>query len=189
MKLFFKTVCLKRAIIIINFMSFHSLKNMISLNKSGICMWDKYKHESKQTICIIGVLILSVKLCKADGHFSEREEFEILKIIPHEAQQKNILRKIIAEANNDASPIEHDAKNLKILLANEHPEFLEFIIAVLYRLAHSDGVYSVAEDEDIREVAKIFGVTKNNSDVISDFFSNTFHKIRFFILKKEKNNA
>ena len=189
MRLFFKIVCLKRAIIIINFMSFHSLKNMISLNKSGICMWDKYKHESKQTICIIGVLILSVKLCKADGHFSEREEFEILKIIPHEAQQKNILRKIIAEANNDLNPIEHDAKNLKILLANEHPEFLEFIVAVLYRLAHSDGVYSVAEDEDIREVAKIFGVTKKSSDLISDFFSNTFGKIRFFILKKEKINA
>ena len=97
--------------------------------------------------------------------------------------------KRIAEANNDASPIEHDAKNLKILLTNEHPEFLEFIIAVLYRLAHSDGVYSVAEDEDIREVAKIFGVTKKSSDVIYDFFSNTFDKIRFFILKKVKNNA
>ena len=112
-----------------------------------------------------------------------------MKIIPHEAQQKNILRKIIAEANNDLNPIEHDAKNLKILLANDHPEFLEFIIAVLYRLAHSDGVYSVAEDEDIREVAKIFGITKKNSDVISDFFFNTFDKIKFFILKKAKNNA
>jgi len=189
MKLFFKIVCLEKAIITINFMSIHSFNNMISLKKLGICMWDKYKHESKQTICIIGVLILSVKLCKADGHFSEREEFEILKIIPHEAQQKNILRKIITEANNDVNPIEHDAKNLKILLANEHPEFLEFIIAVLYRLAHSDGVYSVAEDEDIREVAKVFGITKKNSDVISDFFFNTFDKIKFFILKKAKNNA
>jgi len=189
MKLFFKIVCLEKGIITIDFMSIHSLNNMISLNKLGFCMWDKYKHESKQTICIIGVLILSVKLCKADGHFSEREEFEILKIIPHEAQQKNILRKIITEANNDVNPIEHDAKNLKILLANEHPEFLEFIIAVLYRLAHSDGVYSVAEDEDIREVAKIFGITKKNSDLISDFFSNTFDKIKFFILKKVKTNA
>ena len=53
-------------------------------------MWEKYRHESKQTICIMGVLILSVKLCKADGHFSAQEETEILKIIPHEAQQKNI---------------------------------------------------------------------------------------------------
>ena len=115
---------------------------MIRSEDREIDMWEKYRHESKQTICIIGVLILSVKLCKADGHFSAREETEILKIIPHEAQQKNILRNIIAEANKDINPIEHDAKNLKNLLKDEHPEFLEFIIAVLYRLAHSDNIYS-----------------------------------------------
>ena len=101
---------------------------MINYTFKEIDMWDKYRNESKQTICIIGVLTLSVKLCKADGHFSEQEESEILKIVPHEAQQKNILRKIIAEANNDINPIEHDARNLKSLLKDEHPEFLEFII-------------------------------------------------------------
>ena len=44
-------------------------------------MWDKYRHESKQTICIIGVLSLAAKLCKADGHFNIHEEVEILRII------------------------------------------------------------------------------------------------------------
>ena len=58
-------------------------------------LWDKYRHESKQTICIIGVLILAAKLCKADGHFTEIEEEEILKIIPHEKEQKNILIRIV----------------------------------------------------------------------------------------------
>ncbi len=162
---------------------------MIRCSFDEIDMWNKYKHESKQTICIIGVLTLSVKLCKADGHFSEQEEFEILKIVPHEAQQKNILKKIIDEANNDINPIEHDAKNLKILLKDEHPEFLEFIIAVLYRLAHSDSVYSKSEDDDIREVAKIFGITKTSSEIILEFFSKIFNKIKMLILKKEKINA
>ena len=37
-------------------------------------MWDKYRHESKQTICVIGFLILAAKLCKADGHFNVKEE-------------------------------------------------------------------------------------------------------------------
>jgi len=64
-------------------MSIHSYQNMISLERSRICMWEKYRHESKQTICIIGVLTLATKLCKADGHFSEIEEEAILKIIPH----------------------------------------------------------------------------------------------------------
>ena len=127
-------------------------------------MWDKYRHESKQTICIIGVLILSAKLCRADGHFSEKEEEEILKIIPHETQQKRILTRILEEAYNDPNPIEHDAKNLKALLEDEHPEFLEFIIAALYKLAHTDHIYSEAEDEDIRSVANIFGITKGFFD-------------------------
>ena len=39
-------------------------------------MWDKYRHESKQTICVIGFLILAAKLCKADGHFNVKEEEE-----------------------------------------------------------------------------------------------------------------
>ena len=46
---------------------------MIRSDFREIDMWEKYRHESKQTICIIGVLILSVKLCKADGHFSAQE--------------------------------------------------------------------------------------------------------------------
>ena len=162
---------------------------MIRCSFDEIDMWNKYKHESKQTICIIGVLTLSVKLCKADGHFSEQEELEILKIVPHEAQQKNILKKIIAEANNDVNPIEHDARNLKSLLKDEHPEFLEFIIAVLYSLAHSDNVYSKNEDDDIREVAKIFGITKTISQSILEFFSKILTKIKMLILKKEKINA
>ena len=52
-------------------MSIHFIQNVVSLGKSGICMWEKYRHESQQTICIIGVLILAAKLCRADGHFSE----------------------------------------------------------------------------------------------------------------------
>ena len=162
---------------------------MINYTFKEIDMWDKYRNESKQTICIIGVLTLSVKLCKADGHFSEQEESEILKIVPHEAQQKNILRKIIAEANNDINPIEHDARNLKSLLKDEHPEFLEFIIAVLYRLAHSDNIYSQSEDDDTREVAKIFDIQKSIPEKILEFFVKNFNKIKISIFRKEKANA
>ena len=57
-------------------------------------MWDQYHHESDQTVTVVGVLILSAKLCVADGHFSEREEEEILKIVPHEPRQKKILKTI-----------------------------------------------------------------------------------------------
>jgi len=170
-------------------MSIHSFQNMISFAKEGNCMWDRYRHESKQTICIIGVLILSAKLCRADGHFSEREEEEILKIVPHEPHQKRVLIRILEEAYNDANPIEHDAKNLKALLEDEHPEFLEFIVAALYKLAHTDHVYSEAEDEDIRSVASIFGITKGFFDQTEDIIKKYFLKASSLLKIKKKENV
>ena len=165
------------------------MKNMISFAPKGNCMWDKYRHESKQTICIIGVLILSAKLCRADDHFSEREEEMILKIVPHEPHQKKALIRILEEAYNDPNPIEHDAKNLKSLLEGEHPEFLEFIVATLYKLAHSDQVYSEAEDEDIRSVAKIFGITKGFFDKAEDQIKKYFVKATSSLKNRKKENV
>ena len=163
---------------------------MIKYSSGEIDMWDKYRHESKQTICIIGVLILTTKLCQADGHFSEREENEILSIIPHEHGQRNTLKKIILEASKDTDPITHHALNLKKLLKDDQPDFLEFIVAVLYRLAHSDNLYSQNEDDDIREVSKIFGIKRGLSDNFKDIASNLFLKFTNLIKKKtEKINA
>ena len=136
-------------------------------------MLDKYRHESKQTLCVIGVLILSAKLCKADGHFSIHEEEEILKIIPHEPQQKRILLKILEEAAKDSSPIEQDAYRIKTLIGEEHSDFLEFILAVLVRLAKSDHVYSEEEERDIRKIAKVFNIKKT-------LYEKTLIKIRLF---------
>ena len=152
-------------------------------------MWDKYRHESKQTICIIGVLILAAKLCRADDHFSEREEEMILKIVPHESHQKKVLIRILEEAYNDPNPIEHDAKNLKSLLEGEHPEFLEFIIAALYKLAHSDQVYSEKEDEDIRSVANIFGITKGFFNQTQDTIKKYFDKATSLLRNRKKENV
>ncbi len=158
-------------------MSIQSFQNMINLNKNGLFMWEKYRHESKQTICIIGVLILAAKLCKADGHFNIYEEEEILKVIPHEPHQKRILMKILDEAGEDKQPIEYDAMRIKNLIGDDHKDFLEFILAVLYKLAYSDHVYSEEEERDIRKVAKIFNIKKTLSE-----------KILFFIKKKFKRN-
>ena len=163
---------------------------MVRLLMTEIDLWEKYHYESKQTICVIGVLILATKLCQADGHFSDREENEILKIIPHDPRQRVTLKEIIAEACIDTNPITYHAINLKKLLKEDQPDFLEFIIAVLYRLAHSDNLYSQSEDEDIREVSKIFGVKRDLSDHCKDLFSNIFLKITNLIKKKtEKINA
>lgn len=145
--------------------------NFMKMESSEI--WDKYRKESQQTICIIGVLILAAKLCKNDGHFNIHEEEEILKIIPHNPRQKKILLQIMEEGGNDPHPIEYHAVRIRKLLVDRHQDFLEFIVAVLFRLAHSDHVYSEEEDKDIKKVAEIFEVKKNFSDSFFEFIDKT----------------
>ena len=153
-------------------------------------MWEKYRKESKQTICIIGVLTLAAKLCQADGHFSIEEEEEILSIIPHDNDQKRLLLRILDEAAADTNTIEFHAKRIKKLIGDEHQDFLEFIIAVLYRLAHSDHIYSEEEDEDIRAVAKIFGIDKSFYQKSEEFLKNTIsNSFKFMKKNEEKLNA
>ena len=123
-------------------------------------IWDKYSKADKQTIVIIAVLVLSAKLCKADGQFSQVEEEEILKIIPHEKYQRKNLIEILEEGSNDDKPINEDARRLKKLIGEGNKPFLEFIIAVLYRLAEVDHVMSQEELRDIQIVALEVGVVK-----------------------------
>ena len=147
-------------------------------------MWEQYRKESDQTITIVGVLILSAKLCVADGHFSDREEEEILQIIPHEPRQKKILKDILEKASKDTNPIEYHATELKRLIGVRHPEFLEFVVAVLYRLAKVDHIVSEEEERDIRKVAEVFQITKNSGEKIRSFVDNKLTKINIFIKKK-----
>jgi len=147
-------------------------------------MWEKYRKDSKQTICIIGVLTLSAKLCQADGHFSIEEEEEILNIIPHEKSQRRILLRILDEAAADTHPITYHAERIKKLIGDDHQEFLEFIIAVLYRLAHSDHIYHDEEDQAIRDVARIFGVEKTYYQLIKETFFRFFN-FKYFSRKQD----
>tara|TARA_A100001388_G_C28388844_1_gene320478 strand:+ start:13 stop:312 length:300 start_codon:yes stop_codon:yes gene_type:complete len=73
------------------------------------------------------------------------------------------------EGGNDPHPIEYHALRIRKLLVDRHQDFLEFIVAVLYRLAHSDHVYSEEEDKDIKKVADIFEVKRKFSDIFFDF--------------------
>ena len=95
-------------------------------------IWEKYKSESYQTLCIIGILVLSAKLCKADGHFSQHEKDEILKILPHEKNQKRIIENILDEGAVDKNDISFHAQVdvsmtelVRYSLASHH-EYLDF---------------------------------------------------------------
>ena len=123
-------------------------------------MWNKYICSNSQTTCMLGVLILSVKLCKNDGHYSKKEELEILSSISYEKRDEKLLKEILNDSGKDRKPIEYDAKVIKEKMG-ENIELLEFIIATLYKLAISDQIFSESEAHDISKISKIFGLKQS----------------------------
>ena len=97
-------------------------------------------------------------------------------------EEKNIYNLLIRKMK-----LKEVIQNTKIknLLGEDQPEFLEFIVAVLYRLANVDHVYHDDEDEAIRDVAKVFGITKTFWQVTSETMIQ-FFKIKYF---SKKQNA
>jgi hypothetical protein len=77
-------------------------------------IWDKHRHRTNQSICIIGILILGTKLCQADGDFYTVEREELLKIFPHDEKEKEKMETVIKDAENDNNSIEYHAKNKKV---------------------------------------------------------------------------
>lgn len=138
-------------------------------------IWDKYRKESKQTILVLGVIILSVKLCKADGIFTKIEREEILNIIPHLPEEKETILGIIQEAEADKESVVEDARKIKELLGESNKAFLEFIIATLVRLAKVDKIV-YQEKKFIEQVAEEFGLNKNTAieffKTVTQYFSN-----------------
>lgn len=120
-------------------------------------IWELHRSESDQTICMVGIIVISVKLCLADGHFSELEKDEILKVLPtHSESEKRSVLKIMELAEEDKQDVIYHAERVKKYVRNQEKDLLEFIIAVLYKLAHSDHVYDEREDDLIRNVAEVF---------------------------------
>jgi len=134
------------------------LENLLKLKMLNL--WDKHKKESKQTVVIVGFVILSVKLCKVDGIFTDIERQEILDIIPHEPEERKFLLEIIKEAEQDDHPIAEDTAQIVSLLGRENRSFFEFIVANLVRLAKVDKMVS-QEVVFIERIAREFELDKN----------------------------
>ncbi|MEE8258631.1 MAG: TerB family tellurite resistance protein [Sphingomonadales bacterium] len=111
---------------------------------------------TKQITFTIGVIALSAKMAKADGHVT-RDEVEafkkIFRIPPHEV--KNVGR-IFDMAKKDSAGYEAYARQIAALF-KDSPAVLEDLMGALFHIAMADGVFHPAEEEFLKNVARIFG--------------------------------
>lgn len=111
---------------------------------------------TEQVTFTIGVIALSAKMAKADGHVS-REEIDAFRQafqVP-EGEMKNVAR-IFNLAKQEATGFEPYAYQLAKLF-HDKPAMLEELLCILFHIARADNVIHPAEIVFLEKVSDIFG--------------------------------
>ena len=120
-----------------------------------------------QQIFAIALIILTAKLAKADGQVSKEELIAIknkLKIPDSEIDQ---VKKIFNKAKEDSLSYEPYAQQIAQIYKN-NPAVLDEVINILFYIAEADSKVSDSEIAMIRNIAKIFGINKNQFEGIRE---------------------
>lgn len=119
----------------------------------------------KQVAFTIAVIVLSAKMAKADGHVS-RDEVDAFKRIFHipPDEMKNV-GQIFDDARQDAKGFEVYAEQVAGMFAHE-PAVLEELLGGLFHIAKADGVVHPAELDFLKNVAIIFGFSRQRFERI-----------------------
>ena len=120
-----------------------------------------------QQVFAIALIILTAKLAKADGQVSKEELIAIknkLKIPDNEIDQ---VKKIFNKAKEESLGYEPYAQQIAQIYKN-NSVVLDEIINILFYIAEADSKVSDSEIVMIRNIAKIFGINKNQFEGIRE---------------------
>jgi DnaJ like chaperone protein len=112
--------------------------------------------DPRQLAFATGVIVLSAKMAKADGHVT-RAEVDAFKRVFHVPPGETAqVGKIFDTARQSSDGYEPYARQLAQMFAGERA-VLENILEALYQIAMADGDLHPAEKAFLRDIAKIFG--------------------------------
>ena len=112
-----------------------------------------------QKVFALSLIVLSAKLCKADGQVSREELIAVkdkLKIPDHELDQ---VGKIFNKAKEESIGYEPYAKQIAYFYKG-HINVLEEVINTLFYVAEADGNVSNEEFKMIHHISQIFGLNE-----------------------------
>ncbi len=140
----------------------------------GRVNWHAQPIQNKQTAFTVGVVVLSAKMAKADGHVT-RDEIDafkrIFKIPPNDMRDVGTL---FNEARRDADGYQPYADQIGAMFAND-PAVLESLLGGLFQIALADNVLHPKELIFLRHVSNAFGLDQLAFDRIRNSFLEEDH--------------
>jgi len=120
-----------------------------------------------QQIFALSLIVLSAKLCKADGQVSKEELIAVrdkLKIPENEIEQ---VGKIFNKAKQESTGYEPYAQQIAQIYKN-NSNVLEEVINILFYIAEADGNVSQSELDMMQNIARIFGLNQAQFNSIKE---------------------
>ena len=112
-----------------------------------------------QQVFALSLIVLSAKLCKADGRISREELIAVKDKLKIPNQDLDQVGKIFNKAKEESNGYEPYAKQIAHFYKG-HVNVLEEVINTLFYIAESDGNVSDEEFKMIHHISEIFGLSK-----------------------------
>jgi len=127
----------------------------------------------RQFVFYVSLASLAAKMAKADGVVTEDEIKAFDNFIRGELRLGNDERKIVAqlfnEAKNSSANAVEIAQQFKSLIGFQ-PDVLQTMIHLLFRISMADGKFHPAEEQYIKQVSSVFGLSQAQYDQIKALF-------------------
>ncbi|WP_456408673.1 TerB family tellurite resistance protein [Caldithrix abyssi] len=133
----------------------------------------------RQFLFYVTLTSLAAKMAKVDGVVSKEEIHVFDRFLKEDLKLTTEERKIVAQIFNNAKNSPDDpmayARQFRQMIGHQ-PEIMQEMIHLLFRIAMADGRYLPAEENFIRQVAEIFGLSPIEFEQIRALFVKVNHQ-------------
>ena len=137
-----------------------------------------------QKIFALSLIVLSAKLCKADGQVSREELIAVKDKLKIPESELDEVGKIFNQAKNEEASYEPYAQQIARFYSG-HLNVLEEVINILFYIAESDGSVSLEEFTMIQNIANIFGLNETQFKSIAESRKSS-DKLNPYVVLKSK---
>jgi DnaJ like chaperone protein len=108
----------------------------------------------------IAVIALGAKIAKADGEVTRDEVTAFRRVFTIDDSELQNAARVYNLARQDVAGFDAYARKITAMFGAGHRDVLEDVMEGLFLIALADGRYHPGEDDFLREVARIFGLTE-----------------------------